>query len=147
MLLRSFVPLDVKSEAQQCSLSQLSVCWHHHQYYTQWYSQGWLCLNTHVCLNLTLRYMKILEVAAAMCKGHLGEKYWEKANSEWGIPVKSRAESELRSSLAIQPLIFNPPWKEEEFFCCLVLLYISFAWSLTLVNDSTHHSDGVRNSN
>lgn len=91
------------------------------------------CVSTLVCLTLTLRYMKILEVAAAMCKGHLGEKCWGKANAEWGIPVKPRAESEIQSSLAIQPPIFNPSWKEEEICCCLILSYVSFHWSLTPV--------------
>lgn len=109
------------------------VCWHHHQYDIQWRSQEWLCLNILVCLNLTLRYMKILEVAAAICKGHLDEKYWGKANAEWGIPVKPRAESEIRSSLAIQTPIFKPSWKGEEIHCCLILSYISFPWSLTPV--------------
>lgn len=75
--------------------------------------------------------MKILEVAAAICKGHLGEKYWGKANAEQSIPVKPRAESEIRSSLAIQPPIFNPSWKEEEICCSLIFCYISFPWSLT----------------
>lgn len=147
MLLRSFIPLDVKSESQQCSLSQVS--WasllappsiQHSVTFTRV-----LCLNTLVCLNLTLRYMKILEVAAAVCKGHLGEKYWGKANAEWGIPVKPRAESDLVLQFSHQ--FSSLPERKKKYAAASSFPILSFPWSLTLVNDSTHYSDGVRNSN
>jgi len=53
-----------------------------------------------VCLNLTLGYMKVFEVAAALCKGHFREEYGRKANAEQGIHVNPRAESE-RSYLVL----------------------------------------------